>query len=87
MNFLTNYMCKELLRLNCKITADALLIFVILVFSIPAFPATIPQFDFTQQNNLPLLPSNRFIKSQNLDSEEVDWFGENFFSLQRDDGF
>lgn len=66
MNFLTNYMCKELLRLNCKITADALLIFIILVFSIPEFPATIPQFDFTQQNNLPLLPSNQFIKSQNF---------------------
>ena len=56
MNFLTNYMCKELLRLNCKITSDALLIFIIFVFSIPEFPATIPQFDFyPAEKSLPSL--------------------------------
>lgn len=81
MNFLTNYMCKELFRLNCKITADALLIFIIFVFSIPEFPATIPQLDFTQQNNLPLLPSTQFIKSQNFGvwGSRLVWI--EFFSL------
>ena len=54
-NFLTDYMCKELLRLNCKITSDALLIFIIFVFSIPEFPAIIPQFDVTQKKYLGLL--------------------------------
>lgn len=67
MNFLTNYMCKELCSgLNCKITSDALLIFIIFVFSIPEFPATIPQFDFLPSRKISAISNNQFMKSQNL---------------------